>query len=375
MTNETEMYEELLSAEKTENHFHGVPIVENIWGAPNWQLGSLCILALAIVFQPGSLCKTKVRSFAFWAAVAAVAMSAPETTLIPILSTIIRTRSTYPYIIVIPHSFIAAATYRSKHGENVHYLQSLFLPFFLYGFGGSIVSDLLMGLPVTALSHSRIIPCYIIGWSLVWFTPFDVLFRKYINTSSSFHYFLSACEAIDSVTTPMGRISRNARESVNKASAPIVAGLLAGFGGAGVRHAVGESNSIKTLEVAFWKTLLYSVLWWWLAVWRCQDAAGSDTGDEERFLVRDHNNCDSYSGSDTLRVVIVGGHTIWTLIAGAGVVSRHPLVWFCRDFLVGRIGSGVARLFRMVPAARLQPREHIMEGGDGTNTLATKKND
>jgi hypothetical protein len=184
--------------------------VDSIWDAPTWQLMSLCAIALIVLFEPTVLHKTRSRSLSFWVAILAVAAATPETTSIPILSTIISTRTAYPYIIVIPHSFIAAATYRSKHGDNVHYLESFSLAFFLYGFGGSILSDLLMGLHVTALSHVRIIPCYIIGWSLVWLSPFDFLYQKYINSSSALHYFLQACEAIDSVTTPMGRISRSA---------------------------------------------------------------------------------------------------------------------------------------------------------------------
>ena len=95
----------------------------------------------------------------------------------------------------------------------------VFLAFFLYGFGGSIVSDLFMGLPVTALSHARIVPCYLIGWSLVWLFPYDFMFKSYIDSSSSLHYFFQACEAIDSVTTPMGRISRSARELPNNKTA------------------------------------------------------------------------------------------------------------------------------------------------------------
>lgn len=363
------------SAEKAENNFYGIPVVENIWDAPTLHLASLCILAFVIIFQPDALCKTKGRSLAFWVTIAAVAVATPKTTLIPILSTILHTRSTYPYIIVIPHSFIAAATYRSKHGENVHYLQSLFLAFFLYGFGGSIVSDLLMGLPVTALSHARIIPCYIFGWSLVWFSPFDVLFQKYSNTSSSFRYFLHACEAVDSVTTPMGRISRSARELGNKASAPIAAGVMAGFGGAGVRHAVGESASIATLEAGFWKSFSYSLLWWFLVVHKCQDETGNITNDQERLLLRENNNCDSYGGSDLLRLIIVGAHTIWTILVGVGLVSGHPLVWLCREVMIERIGSLFARFFRMVPASRPEPLQKKVEGDDGKKTAQSKKKD
>lgn len=329
--------------------------VDNIWDAPTWQLVILSIFVLIVIFQPIALYKTKSRSRSFWIVVLAIAATAPEISSVPILSTIISTRTSYPYIIVIPHSFIAAATYRFKHGDNTHYLESFFGAFFLYGFGGSIVSDLLMGLPVTALSHARIVPCYLVGWSLVWFSPFDISYQKNENSSSAFHYFLKACEAIDSVTTPMGRISRSAREMKNKVSAPIVAGLFAGFGGAAVRHLVGESTSIEVLETGFWKTLSYSLLWWWLAVRNCQDEtydlfAGNITSDQERQLLQEHNNCDSYSGSNMLRIVIVGAHTCWTILLGVGLVSGHPLVWLCKQIF--KRGMDFARFFRMGPASK-----------------------
>jgi hypothetical protein len=306
---------------------------------------------LIVIFQPTVLHKTKSRSRTFWVAILAVAASTPETTSIQILSTIISTRTTYPYIIVIPHSFLAAATYRSKHGDEVHYLKSLILSFLLYGFGGSIVSDLLMGLPVTALSHARIIPCYIIGWALVWASPFDFVYQSHRNSSSGLHYFLKACEAIDAVTTPMGRISRSARELQNKTSAPIVAGLLAGFGGAGVRHAVGESTSIDVLETAFWKTLSYSLLWWWLAVRNCQETSvESNITDDERLFLQEYNHCESYGGSNILRAIIVSSHTFWTILVGLGVVSGHPLVWLCNN-VFGRAWTFFAQFLRMGPAA------------------------
>lgn len=351
--------------------------VDNIWDAPTHQLVSLHMIALLVIFQPTAFNKTKSRSLAFWVAILAVAASTPETTSIPILSTIVSTRTSYPFIIVIPHSFIAAASYRSKHGDNVHFVKSLFLAFFLYGFGGSIVSDLLMGLPVTALSHMRIIPCYIIGWSLVWLCPFDFVYQKYCNSSSALHYFLQACEAIDSVTTPMGRISRSAREFQNKTSAPIVAGLFAGIGGAGLRHAAGESTSIQLLETGFWKTLSYSLLWWWLAVHNCQDEtynpfAGNITNEEERLFLQEYNNCESYGGSNILRVIIVSSHTFWTILVGVGLVSGHPLVWLCKH-IFGRVGTVFARILRVGPASKPEGIEKVVLLNRNSNVNGRKK--
>lgn len=351
--------------------------VNNIWDAPSHQLVILCIIALIIIFQPPALFKTKSRSLSFWVAILAVAASTPETTLVPILSTILSTRTSYPYVVVIPHSFISAATYRSKHGDNVHFMKSFFLAFFLYGFGGSIVSDLLMGLPVTALSHARIVPCYIIGWSLVWLSPFDFVYQKYRNSSSAFHYFIQACEAIDSVTTPMGRISRSARELQNKVSAPIVAGLFAGIGGAGLRYAAGESSSIDPLETGFWKTLSYSLLWWWLAVRNCQDDtynpfATNITSEEERMLLQESNNCKSYGGSNMVRAIMVSSHTCWTLLVCTGLVSGHPLVWLCKN-VFARMGAICSRFLLMGPASEPVSIEKVVNLNQSDYTSRKKK--
>ena len=76
--------------------------------------------------------------------------------------------------------------------------------------------------------------------ALLWLFPYDFMFKCYIDSSSSLHYFFQACEAIDSVTIPMGSISRSVRELPNnKTTAPIVAGLMAGFGGACISFAMG----------------------------------------------------------------------------------------------------------------------------------------
>lgn len=307
---------------------------------PAWQLAGFCILGLFLVVPPGAI--RGRRSVAFWMAVlAVVAATFREATLVPVVTTILDTRTSYPYAVVIPHSFVAAATYRAKHGNDVHYLQSFLMAFFLYGFGGSIVSDLLIGLPVTALSHSRIIPCYCLAWTMVWFSPLDALYQSYVSKDSGLHHVLNALEAIDSVTTPMGRISRASRELATKTTAPLAAGLFAGFGGAALRHSVGESNSFEILETGFWKTISYSLAWWYLAVYTCDNSATTDD---------DSHHCDSYGGNDSARLVMVGIHTIWSILGGLGLVRGHPLVWLWQKVLIGRIGKTMARVVRLGPA-------------------------
>jgi drug/metabolite transporter (DMT)-like permease len=338
---------ETASAGNAEHTFYGIELSNNVFEAPSLGLFALILIVLAIVFQPKQYKKSRSMCLSFWIAILAVALAAPQTTLVPLLTTIIYTRTSYPYFVVIPHCIVSAATYRAKHGNNVHYLQSLILSFLLYGFGGSIVSDVLMGLPATALSHPRIVPCYLLGWSLVWFCPCDLVYQSYIHPRSALGFVLKGMEAIDAVTTPMGRVSRSARELGNKTTAPIVAGLLAGLGGGGVRHLAGEpSSSMAALESAFWKTLSYSTLWWWLAVHQCNS-------NEKTFLHYDleWNHCGSYNGADLLRVMIVSSHTIWVLLVEMNLVRGHPFVWFCRKVMVEEGPSKLALVLKLGPTA------------------------
>ncbi|KAG7350977.1 EamA-like transporter family protein [Nitzschia inconspicua] len=340
---------QIVSAETAENNFYGIQLSNNVAEAPSWSILALVMVVIAIIFQPKRYQQRPSLSLSFWIAILAIILAAPQTTLVPLLTTIIHTRTSYPYLVVIPHCIVSAAAYRSNHGDNTNYLQSLLLSFLLYGFGGSIVSDVLMGLPATALSHPRIIPCYVLGWMLVWFCPQDWVYQSYSNSKSALSYVLKGFEAIDAVTTPMGRVSRSARELPNKITAPIVAGLLAGVGGGGVRYAVSEpSASMAALESAFWKTLSYSVLWWWLAVYQCNN--------ENAMLFhfdQNWNHCGSYNGADLLRVIIVTGHTIWVLLAETNVVRGHPFVWICRKVFVEGF-SKVSVMLQLGPTAALE---------------------
>lgn len=347
------------SAGAAEDTFYGITLSNSLSEATSWGILALIIIVVSILLQPKRYHRRPIMRFSFWIALLAVAFAAPQATLVPLLTNIIYTRTTYPYMVVVPHCIVSAATYRLHHGDNVNRLQSLLLTFLLYGFGGSIVSDILMGLPATALSHPRIIPSHLLGWLLVWFSPWDWVYQSYKSSDSAFRYVLDGCEAVDAVTTPMGRVSRSARELRNKTTAPIIAGLLAGVGGGGVRLAVREpSSSLAALEGAFWKTLSYSVLWWWLAVYQC--------GNEKILFHFDHNwnHCGSYNGADLLRVVLVTAHTIWMLLAKTNVVKGHPLVWLCRKvFIEG--STKVALVLHMDPTAEVE----------SNSTLESKKKD
>lgn len=325
------------SAGEAESDFYGIPLSNDLSHAAPMELAGLALLLVAIIMKPhiGFLKKPQM-SASFWVAALTIAFSVKELILVPLLTTIIYTRTSYPYLVVVPHCIVAAATYRKERSNQKvkqHWLPSFGLAFLCYGFGGSIVSDILMGLPVTALGHPRIVPCYVLGWVLVWYSPFDILYQTYSDPTSFLHYFLNACEAVDSVTTPMGRVARGARELQNKLTAPILGGFFAGIGGGMIRYvervvlqnSQGQAApSLKALEAGVFKTLGYATLWWWLVVYRCE---------YDVLVDEDLNHCSTYNGSDLLRVVIVIAHIVWTLASDFGWVGGHPFIWASHNYL------------------------------------------
>lgn len=314
--------------------------------APTLQLTGLVYLLIFLLLKPSY--PSRRVEVTFW--ITTLALSAyflAEVTWIPLLSTIVHTRTSYPYLIVVSHCISANVSYRVAHGDQADRLRALLFGFFLYGFGGSIVSDVLLGLPVTALGHHRIIPCHVLGWYLVWFSPMDWAYTTMRRPDSFLRYFIGAAEAVDAVTTPMGRISRASRELQNKTTAPIAAGLFAGIGGGIVRFLAGEGN-YASIEAGFFKTMGYSLLFWRLAVHRCEFLTGEDLQE---------NHCSSYSGSDTARVVIVVFHVVWGLLCDFGVATGHPFVWLGRQLAHGRMSRTIASTFLFGPQPQKEKKD------------------
>lgn len=302
-----------------------------------------------------------------WTAVALVSIYAlPGLTALPYLSTVVKTRTAYPWMIVLPHCIVAHSTYRYNHCSTAtpeqpppDRLQALVLSFSLYGFGGSVLADLAMGLPVTALAHVRIVPSHVIAWLLVWYSPADVVYRTYHmdkkimdehdenNTPASslplrdvrqiLRCFLLMAEAIDAVMTPLGRMARAARELHQHGLTPLVAGILAGSGGAAVRYMAGR-GAWEAVEAAIYKALGYCLLFGATVLWPC--AAGV-------FTNPDVHHCDAYIGSDLWRVTVFSLHVAWTLLVDAGVVTSHPFIWMGRQ--IGQRASVLAKTAGLGP--------------------------
>jgi hypothetical protein len=323
---------ETASVGEAADDFYGIPLSTDFSETTSHAIAGFALLVFLLLLKPNvKILRSPVGSIVFWIVVLYVAIAIKEIALYPLVSTIILTRTAYPYLVVIPHCISSVAAYRKERSSSVHYLSAFGLGFMCYGFGGSIVSDALMGLPVTALGHARILPCYILCWILVWFSPFDVVYKLVTDKSSFVYYFVNACEAVDAVTTPMGRVSRGARELNNKTLPPIIAGLLAGSAGSVIRYGErillrngGEliaQESFRAFEAGVWRNLGYSALWWYIAVYQCYSGAYKE--DEE-------SHCHEFNGNNTHRFVLVAAHVVWNLACDLGLASGHPFVFLCR---------------------------------------------
>lgn len=326
-----------------EAQFAGITLDNDIRDAPTWQVVSLVVLASVLLLKPKF--ERRETTVAFWlGAITISGVLLAEVTWIPLLTTIVYTRTTYPKLVVIPHCIASNAAYRAVHGDKADRFRALLFAFFLYGFGGSIVSDVLVGVPATALAHPTIVPFHVLGWALVWYSPADWVYSSYSRSDSFFHYFIEAAESVDAVTTPMGRIGRAGRELRDKVAAPLMAGLFAGIGGGLIRLFSNEpGTTYATVQSGFYKTMGYSLLFWSLNVYRCHEMLDPES---EGYSV---NHCVSYNGSDLLRVVIVSAHVLWTLLCETGLASGHPFVWACQNLFHGNFATTFTSVFRLGP--------------------------
>lgn len=328
--------------------FHGIPVSNDIRGASTTDLICLALLILLLVFKNRIIRKSTTQNTAsIWTAALAISVPLYKVIWLPLLATTLMTRVSYQHLICISHCIVACCCYRSevearghdgkRQQENPPLLSSFGLTFVCWGFGGSLLSDCLMGLPITAVGHSRIVPSYILGYFLAWYSPLDIVYTSFQDKTSLWYTVLNLAEAVDTVTTPMGRISRSANELKNKTSAPLTAGMLVGVGGAVIRYferVIVQGNSAQSgpslaaFQAGVWRTLGYCLIWWYLAVYPCLPSGSNHIHLEKA----DH--CRSFDGSDDVRFVIVLTYCIWTILCQMGVMSRHPFVWYAETVIV-----------------------------------------
>jgi hypothetical protein len=260
------------------------------------------------------------------------------------IDVVLGTRTGYPYLILFPHAIWAIASYRAerqRRGTEFNWITSLTMAWLCYGFGGTLVSDVAMGTPYTALSHPKIVPCWLVAWLLVWFSPGDICFSLW-QQSGPVRWLLLTGEALDASMTLVGRASRAARRFPGNPTAPIVAGVLAGTGGCVMRYIDrviisdtpnAAASSIEEMEGAVWRSFGYAVIWWWGAILACDIDRSSEAG------LRRQLKCSDYDGPDELRLCLLLGHVIWSVSAELGLpqkffgTSLHPFNLLARRTL------------------------------------------
>ena len=85
-------------------------------------------------------------------------------------------------------------------------------------------------------------------------------------------FVVIVCETIHTVTTPMGRISRLARELQNKTLALIMAGLFTGISGSILRStSMNTTTNIKVIKHGVYKTLSITLFWYYMVAWNCNN--------------------------------------------------------------------------------------------------------
>eukprot|EP00980_Cylindrotheca_fusiformis_P018640 scaffold6200_cov118-Cylindrotheca_fusiformis.AAC.2 len=383
--------------------FHGIPVMNDITGADITDLVGLSILILVLMFKKRLFPKVnKENPISIWIAALCVSIPLYQVIWVPFLATALMTRVSYQHLICISHCIVACCCYRSEvEQRSISHKKQLLsdsgdesstattgttptrsfpstfgLSFVTWGFGGSLLSDVLMGLPITAVAHTRIVPSFILGYFVVWYSPYDCVYRTFNDDKSSLLFtFLNLIEAIDGVTTPMGRVSRSARELQNKMSAPLTAGMLVGVGGAIIRYfervivqgreEQEHASSLAALQAGIWRNLFYCILWWYLAVYRCLP---KDSGDDFTVTVdlEKADHCRSFDGSDDVRFIIVLTYSIWTILCQWGVVRRHPFVWFAEVVIVPT-WSRLVTILNLGPEAQPSSSSSFIESSSPVN--------
>ena len=131
------------------------------------------------------------------------------------LQAVLNTRTRYPWFVVVSHSLYSACKFRSeRRAADPAYapgggVASMAVAFVCYGFGGTILTDALTGHVVAVPIHPRCFPVFMACWYLVWYTPFDLVYRfAWEQKRGPLRLLMVLGEAIDSAMTPLGRITK-----------------------------------------------------------------------------------------------------------------------------------------------------------------------
>jgi len=182
----------------------------------------------------------------------------------------------YPASIQIPHAMAAMFSFRNSfspgdYTSRVTAWHKLVGAYFCHGYGGSSLRDILLGLPISALSNPTVVQYYLVfGFWLINFSPGDFVYRWLKTPFHPLRLMMVFGEAVDDSTTITGAFEKGARLQPDVPAAPYVAALAAVLGGGIVRYIErkGRGLDVKTewakptgrIQVGVTYTLVYAAL-------------------------------------------------------------------------------------------------------------------
>ena len=105
--------------------FYGLKLSNDLSTASVSPIKLLCLFLLltALFIKPFiRALNRKTYSACFWVMAIGATFVLYEVTLYPLLATMIYTRTSYPYLVVIPHCMASANSYRFLRKKEIHYL-------------------------------------------------------------------------------------------------------------------------------------------------------------------------------------------------------------------------------------------------------------
>lgn len=121
----------------------------------------------------------------------------------------------YPACIQIPHALAAVISFRksftASEYSTVTAWHKLLAAYFCHGYGGSSFRDILLGQPISANSHPTVVLYYLLGWTLINFSPRDVIYRLLTTPRHPLRLCMIFGESVDDATTIFGAFEKGSR--------------------------------------------------------------------------------------------------------------------------------------------------------------------
>ena len=145
----------------------------------------------------------------------------------------------YPASIIFPHCMHVAWTFRRFRGDDLSersIFYQLIAPWFMYGFGGTVLRDLALGRPPSFVASKDIHKYYITALLLMNMSPGDMVYKMMQTRMHPLRLTCQAVESIDAVTTLCSSFEKAKIACPNSPYAPFTLTLLTALGGSIFRY-------------------------------------------------------------------------------------------------------------------------------------------